>query len=899
MTRSARNYVICIILLCFIGRSVNAQGLFPVTTDDKVQHSSLIVEGKVIGLRSYWNGKHTMIYTANTIEVYKIFKGNLDAKTIEITTVGGAVGNQFISASHYLKLQLNEIGVFFCQKDINQASPSTAQSFDVYSSMQGFLRYDLPTKSAAAPFVKFDRIGEGLYPELSKKTGRAFRIKSLKFSIDDSVVPRTPDGRVISSNSTLAPTITSFNPLVVNAGALTDVANNVLTINGNGFGASPSVNAAVAFAHADFGPGQFYSVPFNSDLIVSWSNTQIKVRVPDKAANGFFRVSDASGVIATSPSALGVRFSILDADLSDNSLGFKQFNLLNINNSGGYTVVYSTSTANSGLNINTSPAKATFQRALNTWKESVGVNIIEGGTTTSQQISSPDENNIVLFDNGGTGLAPLANGVLATCYSYLGFCDGTPAPDQAFKSGFDIIIRNTGFSTGSIKFSLGPCPPYGADESQVDLESVLLHELGHAINLGHINEPNEPFTPVSAGSTNPSKVMHFSVAYNFKRVSLDASALAGGLFAVAPKNGNYGNCVSGSPEMLPLTSTVLEPLDNCPATFPTSVTPVMTTVNFDLAHATSDKSVDPAYNQYLKDGTGTSITNNAWYVVKTNTAGGDLAVKVSNYETQPAAQSACVVGSQSIPVTGVQLAVYKVNTCPAGGSFPTPILSTSFKADGNLSPITGLSANQTYLLLFDGVENTKAKFSVELSGSALSSRFSIFTGTVEAKTNDLEWQLGTTDDIASMVLERSADGSNFTQLDDLSGGVQLNGTYTDDTPLAGSNYYRLAITNASGGVQYSTVLQLTRSQPIVLSIFPNPALSNQFLRFRVQHGEEGEYTLTIRNTLGQLVLSKQVLVTDSDYTESISVRSYMRGTYHVSIIDSGNKKIQTAVLIIR
>ena len=40
----------------------------------------LIAEGKVIEKKSFWNNEHTMIYTANTIEVYKLFKGNLVEK---------------------------------------------------------------------------------------------------------------------------------------------------------------------------------------------------------------------------------------------------------------------------------------------------------------------------------------------------------------------------------------------------------------------------------------------------------------------------------------------------------------------------------------------------------------------------------------------------------------------------------------------------------------------------------------------------------------------------------------------------------------------------------------------------------------------------------------------------
>ena len=74
----------------------------------------LIAEGKVIEKKSFWNNEHTMIYTANTIEVYKLFKGNLVEKSIEVITEGGGVGNQYIETSDLLNLDQGQTGIFFC-----------------------------------------------------------------------------------------------------------------------------------------------------------------------------------------------------------------------------------------------------------------------------------------------------------------------------------------------------------------------------------------------------------------------------------------------------------------------------------------------------------------------------------------------------------------------------------------------------------------------------------------------------------------------------------------------------------------------------------------------------------------------------------------------------------------
>lgn len=691
-------------LISFASLSGYAQGIFQVPNEEKISRSSLIIEGKVIGKRSYWNESHTMIFTANQVEIYKVFKGNTEKRTIEVVTVGGTVDNTSIHASHLLELKLDDIGVFFCAN-------KTKDSYDVYSSSQGFFKYDLHRKKAFAPFVQYDDIEKGLYRDLKDKTGEPMKVKNSSFDI--GTITR---GNIDISNSELAPAVSNFSPATVYAGALMDPANNILTINGSGFG-SPSGQAAVLFQHADYAPGtQTETVAYNnSSLIISWADNQIKVRVPSKAATGEFTVRHSNGTSANSPGNLNVLFSIITADDLGASYGIKQFNLGNRNSNGGYTVSYSTSTANSGVNINNSPAKQTFQRALTTWKQGTGVNFADGNGTTTQIVDPNDDENIVMFDNGGTGLGtPMAAGVLATCYSSISICPNNPALNQTIKSGFDIVIRNTGYSQGNTAFTLGPCPPYASTSPLVDLETVLLHELGHAMNLGHINDRHEG---TGSGTTNPAKVMHYAVSNNLRRISLDYAAIAGGKYQVNPVNYNYGNCFV-NPKMVPLALST-EPKDDCPEAFPNSVTARDSLVNFNLALATSNELVDPGYLQMTDNGIGREITNTAFFPIRTNDAGGTLTIDVRNYTTTPAPIADCPVGSLGIQSTGVKMSLYKLSGCPGGGNYPSPIAYEVFTGNGTLPNINNLTANTNYLLVVDGVQNTKAVFDMNFSGTAL------------------------------------------------------------------------------------------------------------------------------------------------------------------------------------
>jgi hypothetical protein len=75
-----------VVLLSLLFTTALAQAqLYKVDFDEKIQKASLIIEGKVIAKKSFWNDKHTMIFTANKVEVYKLFKGAITEKNNRIS----------------------------------------------------------------------------------------------------------------------------------------------------------------------------------------------------------------------------------------------------------------------------------------------------------------------------------------------------------------------------------------------------------------------------------------------------------------------------------------------------------------------------------------------------------------------------------------------------------------------------------------------------------------------------------------------------------------------------------------------------------------------------------------------------------------------------------------------
>src|SRR5206468_3183532 len=156
--------------------------------------------------------------------VYKIFKGNQVISAIEVVTQGGSVGNDYIETNDLLTFDKGDIGTLFCfPNSLKLRSPASGNLlYDVYSSRQGFLKYDLASNKAFAPFAEYQDIEGKFYPLLKEKTGNNLKIVNPGFR----AVPVKKKQVLLRTEATAS--ITSFSPQTVNAGALNDPVTNTL-----------------------------------------------------------------------------------------------------------------------------------------------------------------------------------------------------------------------------------------------------------------------------------------------------------------------------------------------------------------------------------------------------------------------------------------------------------------------------------------------------------------------------------------------------------------------------------------------------------------------------------------------------------------------------------------------
>ena len=457
----------------------------------QIENASLVVEGKVLSKKSFWDVKHEKIYTANTIEVYKVFKGAV-VSTIEVVTVGGTVGDVALIVFPNLNLKVGDIGVFTLYDSniaLSQEAKIQNKQFRVYSSSQGFYKYNLHKDVVINPFGKTQGVESLFYSKILNLT------KS-KYVEVESVDMNALYLKSAQSNKALAPSISSFTPITATAGTKT-----MLTINGSGFGIS---KGKVGFANADDG-GSTYAEALDSQVL-SWADNKITVEIPSEAGTGKIQVTDASSASIESSSDLTILYSeingLFDPDDATNqnppgtngSLGLYAYptRLVNNNGSGGYTWEMETGF----FNDNEFPgAKTAFERVIDQWRCATGVNWTISNSATNIDVLAYDEHNIVRFDNPGDN--DLDIGDLGKCFYYLSACGflGVPISWNAHVAELDIV-----FDSETTWFFGDGLPNTG-----FDFETVTLHELGHGHQLGHVID-------TSSDGNNMDDVMYYALS---------------------------------------------------------------------------------------------------------------------------------------------------------------------------------------------------------------------------------------------------------------------------------------------------------------------------------------------------------------------------------------------------
>lgn len=470
---------VSLLLLLGFALPLRAQ-LYELPFPEIIGRSTLIVEGRVTAQTSFWDQQRRNIFTANAVEIFRIFKGAaLAPLKIQVITPGGIVGDRMHLVSESVQYRAGDTGLF-CLIPSTEDIPM-APAWENYGAAQGFFRYDITTNRVDHPFLHFSGIN-ALRGQITSVTREAAVVIS---GLDLNPIP----------TDRATPVISSFSPTVTTAGT-----GSILTISGSNFGATPG---AVRFRNANSSNSWFDA---DASDIISWNDTEITIRVPSTsagiggtAATGVIEVRNSNNETGVSSATLTIDYAYTNFDYFGEKYGAK---LVEDNGDGGMTFTLSTSLCNSG----DQDAINALGRALREWRCVTGVNWELSTSTTNSTLIDDDGLNIITWDVS-TGLPA---GILGRSHSYFSGCS---SGGDVYWHLYEVDIN---LDEGATWYFCDN--PAGIPGSSIDFQSVVFHEMGHGHQLAHLN--------------NSAAVMHRSISAGQIKRTLAAGELAGADFII-------------------------------------------------------------------------------------------------------------------------------------------------------------------------------------------------------------------------------------------------------------------------------------------------------------------------------------------------------------------------------
>lgn len=211
-------------------------------------------------------------------------------------------------------------------------------------------------------------------------------------------------------------------------------------------------------------------------------------------------------------------------------------------------------------------------------------------------------------------------------------------------------------------------------------------------------------------------------------------------------------------------------------------------------------------------------------------------------------------------------------------------------ANSQLTPVAALSGSHSIITAWRDsrtASNGEIYASRIESSGVLPLHSIVLNASLRNGVTDLSWNTVQEVNASQHVVEKSADGVQFSAIGSAPAQGTGNGSYRfqDNKVLNGTNYYRIKTIDVNGAYSYSAVAAVQNNSTFnpSLHLYPNPVKS--VLTVQLANIDQGDGVISVRDMSGRVLISRQITVSSAFQPVTVPVTELGAGVYTIEMRD--------------
>jgi len=161
----------------------------------------------------------------------------------------------------------------------------------------------------------------------------------------------------------------------------------------------------------------------------------------------------------------------------------------------------------------------------------------------------------------------------------------------------------------------------------------------------------------------------------------------------------------------------------------------------------------------------------------------------------------------------------------------------------------------------------------------------------------VDFGVGVEEQVSEYQIQRSSDGRVYTTIGTIPASRLSSYSFSDATPNAGSNFYRIKVVDLGGDTKFSTIVNINLSKGAKgIGVYPTIVRNNAFI-LQVNNLPAGSYKLNIHGATGQLIMSRVLNHAGGSATQSINIPAgIQKGVYKLSLTGAAETSVTTIII---